>query len=49
VRGVWIEGLGTSIGIWPVAMRGGRSSAVSTAWTPGMARAADGSMERIPA
>src|SRR6266478_1999045 len=30
-------------------MRGGRSSAVSTAWTPGIARAADASIERIAA
>src|SRR6516165_5461895 len=30
-------------------MRGGRSSAVSTAWTPGIVRAADASMERIVA
>src|SRR5262245_6338617 len=49
VRGVAIDGLGTSIGIWPLAMRGGRSSAVSTAWTPGIVRAADASMERIMA
>src|SRR5262249_58548061 len=49
VRGVLIDGLGTSIGIWPFAMRGGRSSAVSTAWTPGITRAADASIERIVA
>src|SRR5215469_5213107 len=30
-------------------MRGGRSSALSTAWTPGIARAADASIERIAA
>ena len=44
MRGVLIAGLGTSIGIWPVAMRAGMSSAVNTAWTPGMARAAAPSM-----
>src|SRR5262249_25798369 len=38
---------GTSIGIWLRAMRAGRSSAVSTAWTPGRSRAADVSMARI--
>ena len=47
VRGVAIAGFGTSIGICAVAIRPGRSCAVSTACTAGMARAADASMRWI--
>ena len=40
VRIAVIAGLGTGVGMGSVARRPGMSSAVSTAWTPGIARAA---------